>query len=443
MSELLPSAIDIERSVLASCLVMPEVVSDVLDSLDKSIFYRSSHQIYFEAIKYLNAQKAPVDLVSIGRYIKDNDHTGVASISELAGIVDEPVSVDLEYHIKKLREKFALRSGIEFANAAMKRFKDESLDVEESVEFFKSAADKLDVDGDIEASVDSISDLLLQAPERYQDRADNIGRGVQTGYHRYDEILRGLKPGTVNFLAARPSMGKTALAINMVLNMRTSSAVFSLEQTKEELIDRAIAIKTGIDLAKFDDGNFTIEEWELINEASQKIFNKKIYIDDTPGLKISQIKARVRKLKRKYDIGVVVIDYLQLIVPPFNKQANRNLEIGEISRQLKTLAKELRIPVLCLSQLNRALEKRPNPNKSPMLSDLRDSGEIEQVADTVTFIYRPELYNDTESWQFDNQANIIIAKNRQGPTGFLQLRFRKECVRFEDPDLIHIDEGRK
>jgi replicative DNA helicase len=442
MSEILPSAVDIERSILASCLVMPEVVRDVVDSLDKTVFYRGSHQIYFEAIKYLSAQNAPVDLVSIGRYIKDNGYSDATSISELAEIVDEPASTNLDYHIKKLREKFVLRCGIEFCNAAMKRFRDESADPEESVEYFKAAADKVDLEGDIEAAVTSMSDLLLQAPERYQDRADNIGKGISTGYFRYDNIIRGFKPGNVNFLAARPSMGKTALALNMALNMKARSVIFSLEQTKEELTDRAIAIKTQLDLTKFDDGKFTDEEWQLINEASKKIFNKKIYIDDTPGLRIAQIKARARKLKRKYDIGIIIIDYLQLIVPPFNKQVNRNLEIGEIARQLKILAKELKVPVLCLSQLNRALEKRPNPNKRPTLSDLRDSGEIEQVADTVTFIYRPDMYNDTEGWRFDNQADIIVAKNRQGPTGTIHLLFRKEFVRFDDPDLIHTDEGR-
>ena len=442
MSEILPSAVDVERSILASCLLNPEVVRDVLDSLDKSIFYRSSHQIYFEAIKYLSSQKAPIDLVSIGRYIKDNGHSDSTSISELAAIVDEPASTNLDYHIKKLREKFVLRSGIEFCNAAMKRFRDETADPEESIEYFKSSADKLDLEGDIEAAVSSVSDLLLEAPERYQDRADNIGRGIKTGYHRYDEIIRGFKPGTVNFLAARPSMGKTAFALNVALNMRAKSIMFSLEQTKEELIDRAIAIKTQLDLTKFDDGNFTDEEWGLINESSQKIFDKKIYIDDTPGLRISQIRARARKLQRKYDIGIIIIDYLQLIVPPFNKQANRNLEIGEVSRQLKTLAKELKIPVLCLSQLNRALEKRPNPHKRPQLSDLRDSGEIEQIADSVTFIYRPDMYNDTDGWRFDNQADIIVAKNRQGPIGTIRLLFRKEIVRFDDPDLVHTNEGR-
>jgi replicative DNA helicase len=442
MSDIMPSAVDIEKSVLASCLVMPEVVPEVVDSLDKTIFYRGSHQIYFEAIKYLSLKKAPIDLVSIGRYIKDNGYSDSISISELAAIVDEPASTNLNYHIKKLREKFVLRSGIEFCNAAMKRFRDETADPEESVEYFKSSADKLDIEGDIEMSVNSISDLLLQAPERYQDRADNIGRGIVSGYHLYDDIIRGYKPGTVNFLAARPSMGKTALALNMALNMRARCGIFSLEQTKEELTDRAIAIKTRIDLQKFDDGRFTNEEWSMINGASQKIFDKKIYIDDTPGLRISQIRARSRKLKRKFDIGIIIIDYLQLIVPPFNKQANRNIEIGEICRQLKTLAKDLKIPVLCLSQLNRGLENRPNPHKVPRLADLRDSGEIEQVADTVTFIYRPEVYNDTESWRFDDQADIIVAKNRQGPTGFLRLFFRKEHVRFDDPDLIHANEGR-
>lgn len=440
-----PSAVDIEKSILASCLILPDTVDDIIESLTKDVFYRTSHQIYFEAIKYLRGRDAPADIVGVSQYLNDKQLTESAPIFELASLTDQPVSPDVDHHIRILREKYALRRTIELCNAVTKRCVGAD-DPTDTLEYFKQRANDIEIEGDAEENISRVSDLVVEAPGRYDDIASGGFRGLQTGFFMLDKYLQGLKNTDIMFLAARPSMGKTALALNIIMNSHANTLFFSLEQSKEQLIDRMIASEARINLLKFATADFDKEEWRRITDACGRVYDRDIRIDDTPGLSVWEIKTRARRMKRKYDIAFVVIDYIQLIKGRRSSE-NRNYELGEVCRELKGMAKELDLPVLALSQLNRDLEKRPNPHKRPKLSDLRESGEIEQVADEVAFIYRPEVYNDEKSFDDEpvmaGQAEIALAKHRQGPTGTVKLHFQERFVRFDEFDYRHSDPREK
>lgn len=436
----IPKNVDIERSVLASCLLIEDSVDLVVESLDKSVFYKTSHQKYFEAICHLHQNSASIDITGISSYLRDKHLTDIAPLGELAEIIDFPVSVNLDYHIRVLREKLALRRTIEICNAVMKRCMDSRNSSDETLEYAKSEIEKIEIDPDIEKSITPVSDLAMQASERY-DRLDNgeINGGLSTGFIDLDKKIR-LNNGEIIVLAGRPSMGKTAFAINLMLNIYEPVAFFSLEQSKDRLVDRMVANKARINLTNILRGDIKESEWGIVSDVLGSLSERRFYIDDTPALSVTQIAARSKRIKRKYGLSLVIIDYLQLVKPDYRKDGNRNLEVGSDMKKIKTMAKQLDIPVLIVSQLNRNLEKRPNPGKIPMLSDLRDSGEIEQDADLVLFAYRPEVYNDTTTQQFDKQANIYIAKNRDGDLGVARLLFEGQFLKFTDVDLFRVPE---
>jgi replicative DNA helicase len=435
-----PNAVGIERSVLASCLVLPECIDEVVENLDNPAFYRTAHKLYFEAIKFLHSERAPVDMVSVAQYINDKGKSNLAPASELASLIDEPVSVDLSYHILKLKEKAAMRKGVELCNAGMKRCFDDSQNPEETVEYLRESFNALEIDGNPDKHLIPASDLSLDASERYDMiSSGDVEKGVMSGYYRLDSMTSGLRTPDITFLAARPSMGKTAFALNLMWNAKVPVAMFSLEQSKEQLTDRLVAMRCRINLTKVTNADYDKEEWLKVSAFLGALHDKPIYIDDSSALTVGQIRARTRRLQRKVGIRLVVIDYLQLMKPDMRKDGNRNLEVGRMAQGLKAMGKDFGLPILCLSQLNRTLENRPNPQKIPKLSDLRDSGEIEQVADGVWFLYRPEIYNDLESWRFDNQANLYIAKQRQGPLGLDRLMFTGEYVRFDNAELHRED----
>lgn len=434
-----PSAIPIEKSVLASAIIMPECVEEIVESLDNSAFYRTAHKIYFDAIKHLKEAGAPVDLAGIGQYIQDKNLSAKASIVELAELTEEPVSANLQYHIRKLREKAAMRRVIEICNAGMKRALNPSGDADETLDYLRAEFDAIEIDADSMENMSSASEMAMDALERYEKSlSGELDLGVKTGYKGLDGKLSGLKPTDAIFLAARPSMGKTALAMNIIERSADPVLVFSLEQSSEQLFDRMVSIRTRIDLQRLATGLIHQSEWQRVHDALSSLDPKRIFIDDSSALSIGQIRSRARTMIRKHGIRLVIIDYIQLIRPDFRKDGNRNLEVGKIAQGIKNMAKEFKIPFLGISQLSRNLENRPNPNKVPKLSDLRDSGEIEQVADTVMFLYRPDVYNDESNMVTHNniviekQAHVIVAKQRQGPTGRVIMRFEPDCVRFDN-----------
>lgn len=436
-----PAATEIEKSVIATAIVDNDTIDSIIECLDKRAFYRTSHQHFFDAICEIFEKKGQVDLVTISGIIKDKGLDKVAPVSELAAIIDNPISIDLVYHIRVLREKLAMRTAIEICNAGMKRASGTD-DPEETLDYIKSQVDKLEIEPDSNQRMKSVGVLAGETIERYDAISQGeIEPGIKPGFNKLNR-LTSFQPGDIIFVAARPSMGKTALALNILLKSDYAgripkTAVFSLEQSSEQLMDRLVAIKTGLDLKAIGDALFDKTGWNKVQSCLGWLYEQPIYIDDTPGLTVQQIRSRSRKLHRNVGLEFIIIDYLQLMRASARRDGNRNLEVGEMCVSLKALAKELKIPVLVVSQLSRALEKRPNPNKIPMLSDLRDSGEIEQVADKVMFIYRPEVYNDTENLVFENQANVHLAKQRQGPTGLAMLRLDLSSVSFQDVDLTH------
>jgi replicative DNA helicase len=437
-----PADVEIEQSVLATALILPESIDEIKDSLDKSAFYRTGHQRIIEAIFQIHDAGGHVDAVTVASKVKDNGFQDLAPASMIAGLLDQPVSPNLEYHIRVLREKAAMRRVIEICNAGFKRAADSTKDPMETLDYVKDEIDAIEIDPNLNKNMKSVADLAGDTIERYEAiSSGEIQPGIKPGFKKLNELTT-FQPGDIIFLAARPSMGKTALALNILLNCNYQdriprTAVFSLEQSREQLMDRLVAIKTRLDLKAIGDALFDQTGWSKVQSCLGWLFDQPIYIDDTPGLTVQDIRSRARRLHRKHGLEFIIIDYLQLMKARSRKDGNRNLEVGEICVQLKGLAKDLGVPVLVVSQLSRALEKRPNPNKIPMLSDLRDSGEIEQVADKVMFIYRPEVYNDTENTEFDNQANVYLAKQRQGPTGKARLRLDLSSVRFDDVELHH------
>lgn len=439
-SNLPPQAIEIEESILASCILDNRNIEQSIDLLGPDDFYKTSNGILYRAITRMYRTQSPVDAVTLMQFLRESgeiDEVGGSVI--ISNLLDTPPAIDLDYNIKKICEKASLRRTIQVCNAVQKRCYTDQSNVEDVIDFFQKSANEISLYGG-QGTIFGMRDLVMSAGDRYQELYESKGKisGVPTGYRVMDFLLGGLQPG-LNILAARPSMGKTSLAVDITKNAASAGyggLVFSMEQGEDELIDRIIAGEAMVNLMKFRTGRFEKEDWEKINAAKQKVYGWPIFIDPTGGLSVSEIKRRSRQYIRFNPvIKLIVIDYLQLITGP--RAENRNHEIGEITRDLKSLSKELKIPILLLSQLNRALENRPNPNKRPKLSDLRDSGNIEQDADTVMFIYRPEVYNDFDKPTFEGQADIDIAKHRNGPTGMFSTKFHVNHTRFYDIEEIH------
>ena len=430
-----PQSIEFEESILSSCLVNNSNIGDAIDIVFPEDFYRGSHQEMFRAMTRMYRTQTPVDAGTLMQYLRDmNKLEQVGGAIAISKILDMPTAVDFDHTIKKVREKAALRETIQICNAVEKRCYTDQNDADGTLEFFQQKANEITMYGG-KGEIFGIRDLVLTAGERYDELWNNRGSvtGVETGYRMMDHLLGGLQPGLI-VLAARPSMGKTALCVDILKNGARSGSgglMFSMEQGEDEVTDRVIAGEAKVNLLKFRTGQFEKDDWPKIENAKAKIAGWPIHIDPTGGLTVAEIKRRARQYVRfNPEIKLIIIDYLQLIKGP--KSENRNHEIGEITRGLKELSKELKMPVLLLSQLNRMLESRPNPNKRPRMSDLRDSGNIEQDADVIMFIYRPEVYNDTSLPYIEGQADIDIAKHRNGPTGMFSTVFKQKHTRFYD-----------
>lgn len=445
MQNLPPQALELEESILASCILDNRNIESAIDILFPDDFYKGSHQKIFRAMTRMYRSQSPVDAATLMQYLREvNELDQVGGALAISRIFDAPQAIDLDYNIKKVREKSALRETIEVCNAVQKRCFIDQNDADGVLDFFQERANQISMYGG-KGALFEMRDLTFQAGDRYVDLWRNKGRvtGVPTGFGMMDSLMGGLQPG-LHILAARPSMGKTSLATDIIKNAAreaVGSLFFSMEQGEDEITDRIIAGEAMVNLLKFRTGLFDKEDWKSVENARQKVSRWPIFIDPTSGLTVSEIKRRVRQYIRfNPSVQLIVIDYLQLIKGP--KSENRNHEIGEITRGLKTLSKEIKMPVLLLSQLNRMLESRPNPNKRPKLSDLRDSGNIEQDADTVMFIYRPEVYNDLDSMDFEGQADIDLAKHRNGPTGMFSTMFRVKHTRFYDIEITPQQEQR-
>jgi replicative DNA helicase len=425
-----PNVKEFELSILAALFVMPGESMEILEGLEPHHFYATANAKIFGLAAELYSNGVTPDLVAVNQAAKERgmiEEIGGASF--LASILDNPIPTDTEYYIQKIKEKYSLRKAIEITNAIQKRcFKDEG-DAIETIDTFQQQIFELGY-GMAKENLASMKSIIKQSFDRY-DKLFEGGMdvtGVPTGFPGYDRLTSGLQPTDLIILAARPSIGKTSLAIQMGTNAARQGypvAVFSLEMSKEQLRDKIVAEKTGIDTTKFRVGGFTPEDQAKITGAQDALYNYPLYIDDAAALHWMEIRRRARKYKVQKGIQLIIIDHLQLVHA--DKKDNRNVELGVITAGFKAIAKDLDIPVLVLSQLNRSLEQRAD--KKPQLSDLRESGNIEQDADVVSFIYRPGYYDLPEDYA--GQTELLTLKHRNGPTGITSLLFNGPTASFQ------------
>ncbi len=431
-----PQSLEAEESILSAILVDNDTLPEILEILSPKDFYRSSHQKMFTAITELFSRDEPVDLVTLTNILRERgwlDEIGGATY--LANLVDTvPFAVNAQYYAKIVHDKACLRQLIEKTNAIAKRCFEDRGDVETVIDFAESSIFEIS-ENKIKPAFYPIGKIIEVNIDALEERQGNkaLVTGVPTGFTKLDELTAGLQKSDLVILAGRPGMGKTAFALNIAKNAAVDDnipvAIFSLEMSKEQLSFRMLSSEARIDSSRLRRGFITQDDWLKITDAAGFLSQAPIFIDDSPNITVLEIRAKSRRLKMENDIGMIIIDYLQLMKGRASAE-RRDLEISEISRSLKALAKELDIPVLALSQLNRKLEERSD--KRPQLADLRESGALEQDADVVAFIYRDELYNKAENNPNKGKAELILAKQRNGPTGIATLTFLDTYTRFEN-----------
>lgn len=432
-----PQDIDAEESLLSAIFINNDRLSDIIDILSADDFYKGAHKKIFTAMIELELKDEPADLVTVANRLKEKkEFESIGGASYLATISDAaPIAVNAVHYAKIIKGKAALRRLISASSGIIERCVAGKGDFEDILDYAESKIFQISEkkSGSAFQSLGDLINLNIDKLEEQQEKGGGLS-GLSTGYKRLDKIISGLQKSDLIILAARPSMGKTAFALNIARNVaveeRKPVAVFSLEMSDEQLSMRLLTGEARIDANRLRTGFISQEDWQDTTDAAGIISDLPIFIDDTPNITAMEIRTKARKLYQKQnDIGLIIIDYLQLMKSPF-KTDRRDLEIAEISRSLKALAKELSVPVIAVSQLNRMLEQRSN--KRPMLSDLRESGALEQDADIVAFIYRDDVYNTEPDNPEKGKAEIIVAKNRNGATGKSVMRFLGQYTRFEE-----------
>ncbi len=431
-----PQSIEAEESILSAILIDSTSLLDVVEILRPEDFYKSAHQKIFSAIIALFAESEPVDLVTLTNKLRENGHLeAVGGATYLAGLVDSiPLAVNAPHYAGIIRDKSSLRKLIEKASIIVTRCFEDRGNVDELIDFAERSVFEVS-ENKTKQAFTPISDLLENNIEMLEERQGNksLLTGIPSGFKQLDDLTSGFQNSDLIILAGRPAMGKTSLALNIARNAAVESntpvAVFSLEMSKAQLSMRLLTAEARIDSARLRGGFFNNDDWARLTNAASDLSEAPIYIDDSPDITSMEIRAKARRLKMESGLGLIVIDYIQLMRGSATNE-RRDLEISEISRSLKGLAKELNLPVIALSQLNRMLEQRSD--KRPVLSDLRESGALEQDADLVAFIYRDEVYNTAEDNPRKGAAEIILGKQRNGPVGTAYLTFLKSYTRFEN-----------
>jgi replicative DNA helicase len=429
-----PQSLDAEQSVLGGILIEDKAITKVLDILSPQDFYREGHSSIFSAMIELFDKNEPVDFLTLTEILRKKGTLDKAGgIAYITSLVDNvPTAANIQYYARIVKEKSILRSLITASTEIIADSYEAKRDVDELLEKAENRIFEIS-EHKIKQGFFPIQDIVTESVEMIQHlyKKDLEITGVPTGFKDIDDMTAGLQPSDLIIIAGRPSMGKTALALNVALNAafkhKVPVAIFSLEMSKEQLVMRMLASEARIELNRIRTGKIRADEWKKLTGAAGNLFDTALYIDDSSGLNPLEMRAKARRLKVEAKIGLVVVDYLQLMTGS-GRAERRDLEISEISRSLKAMAKELRVPVVALSQLSRAVENREN--KRPILADLRESGAIEQDADVIAFIYRDEVYNPESNDR--GTAEIIIGKQRNGPTGTKLLTFINEHTRFED-----------
>ncbi|MFZ7124622.1 MAG: replicative DNA helicase [Desulfobacterales bacterium] len=431
-----PQNIEAEESLLSSILIDNTTLVEILDVLSPEDFYRTSHQKMFSAVTELFSRGEPVDLVTLTDRLKTKgDLETVGGIGYLSRLLETaPLAVNAPHYARIVHEKAVLRRLIEKSNRIIRECFEPGKEVDDVIDFAESAIFEV-AENKTRQAFAPLGKLIDNNIDILEERQGNkaLVTGVETGFADLDSLTSGLQPSDLVILAARPSMGKTAFALNLARNAAVSNhtavAVFSLEMSKEQLSMRMLCAEAEVDSFRLRGGFLSTEDWERLTHAAGVLSEAPIFIDDSADISALDIRAKSRRLKMEQNLGLIIIDYLQLMKGRAGVE-RRDLEISEISRSLKALAKELNVPVLALSQLNRKLEERND--KRPKLSDLRESGALEQDADVVIFIYRDEVYNKDENNPHRGTAEIIVAKHRNGPIGDVTLTFRSASTRFEN-----------
>ncbi|WP_127846467.1 replicative DNA helicase [Psychroflexus aestuariivivens] len=443
-----PQAVDLEQVILGAMMIDKKGVDEVIDILHPDVFYKDAHKNIYEAIISLFEKGDPIDLLTVSTELKQKKKLqacgGEYYLIQLTQKVSS--SAHIEFHSRIVLQKYIQRSLIKISNEIIEESYDEGTDVFDLLDHAESKLYEV-TQGNIKRSSETAQSLVMQAKKRIEEISNKEGlSGVPSGFNDLDKLTSGWQPSDLVIIAARPGMGKTALTLTMARNIAVGQnipvAFFSLEMSSVQLITRLISSETGLNSEKLRTGNLEKHEWEQLNVKVKSLEQAPLFIDDTPSLSIFDLRAKARRLSSQHGIKLIVVDYLQLMTGGGSqKGGNREQEISTISRNLKALAKELSIPVLALSQLSRAVETRGG-SKRPLLSDLRESGAIEQDADIVSFIYRPEYY-DIEEWDDDErsptqgQAEFIIAKHRNGGLDNIRLKFIGQLGKFENLETFN------
>jgi len=443
-----PQAIDLEEAVLGAIMLEKDAVISVLDILQPLSFYKEAHQKIYRAIVDLSSNQKPIDILTVTEELRSRNELeevgGPFYITQLTSRVASAAHID--YHARIVAQKFIQRELIRVSTDIQNRAYDDSIDVDDLLDMSEQELFEI-AEGNIKRETARINVLMQMAIEQIEEaskREDSLS-GVPSGYTKLDRITCGWQKSDLIIVAARPSMGKTAFALSMARNISVEHnkpvAVFSLEMSSLQLVNRLIVSETELPSNRIRNGNLDEKEWKQLDAKIKSLVEAPLFIDDTPAISIFELRAKCRRLKLQYHVELIIVDYLQLMSGPVEARGNREQEVSNISRSLKAIAKELNVPIIAISQLNRSVEMRSG-SKRPQLSDLRESGAIEQDADMVIFIHRPEKYGITEDEDGNSTvglAEIIVAKHRNGPVGDIQLRFRDETAKFVELDDMEID----
>lgn len=437
-----PQNLDAESSLLGAILIDSDAIVKIADIVSDLDFYDQRHAVIYEAIKQLYERHSPIDVLTVTDKLRTTGQLdmvgGAAYLTELTNYV--PTAAHAEQYASIVAQKALRRRLIKASSEIVNLGYDEAKSLQELIEEAETRLFEVS-QRHIKQDIVSLETILSESFDRLDELHKDKGkiRGVPTGFKDLDGILAGLQRSDLFILAARPSMGKTAFALNLAHNIATKAGeavlMFSLEMSKEQLVDRMLAMESGVDAWALRTGNLSDQDFERIGHAMGTLSEAQIYIDDTPGITVSDLRTKARRESHQHPLGLIIVDYLQLMSggARFSGDGNRVQEISEISRGLKGIARELNVPLIALSQLSRSVENR-SP-QIPQLQDLRESGSIEQDADVVAFIYREEYYNQESERK--NITDIFIKKHRNGPTGAVELYFDKEKQRFRSLDTKH------
>jgi replicative DNA helicase len=436
-SAAMPHSTEAEREVLAAVFIDGGAFDLINEHVTSSDFYHERHQLVFESMRRVQERNGSVDFVTLNQELKDAGHWEKSGGAQtLATLLDRAgTTANLAHYCQIVSQKATLRNMID----AARNIETEGFSTIENVADYleKAEASVFSVlEGRYQTDLRPVRDVVVEAITEIQQtyESDESITGVGTGFRDLDKLTHGLQRGDLIVLAARPAMGKTSLALNIAQNAavqhKKSVAVFSLEMPSNQLAMRLLAARARVDLSSLRGGYLANDDWERLAAASEDLSHAQLFIDDTPGASVTSIRAKCRRLHRKQGLDLILIDYLQLMSGNPGTERSREQEISGISRSLKHLAKELHVPVMALSQLNRGVESRTD--KRPLMSDLRESGAIEQDADIIVFIYRDEVYNQNVDERFRGVAEIIISKHRNGPTGVVKLKFWNSHTRFDN-----------